>query len=135
VKPVPRVLDTYSVIAYLESEPGAKKMIDLFKAARDSGTDLLFCVVNWGEVYYITRRELGPSRAEEVVSLVQSLPIAIIDVDTSLTRIAAEFKSKHRMSYADCFAAATAKLHGAEVVTGDKEFKQVEKEVRLHWIR
>ena len=109
-------------------------MIDLLKAARDSGMDLLLCVINWGEVYYITRRELGPQRAEEVAGLLQSLPIEIIDADSTLTRIAAEFKSKHKMSYADCFAVALAKSRGAEIVTGDKEFEQVEKEVRVLWI-
>ena len=39
-----------------------------------------------------------------------------------------------RMSYADCFAAALAKLRKAELVTGDKEFKQVEGEVKVLWI-
>ena len=134
MKPGLRVLDSYSVIAYLENEPGAKKMIELLKMARDSGTDLLLCVINWGEVYHITRRELGPDRAEEVVALLHSLPIEIIDADTPLTKVAAEFKSKHKMSYADCFAAALAKSRNGEVVTGDKEFEQVEKEVRIHWI-
>jgi len=33
------------------------------------------------------------------------------------------------MSYADCFAAALAKDRKAELVTGDKEFRQVEGEV------
>jgi len=134
VKQVFRVLDSYSVIAYIENEPGAKTMIEILKAARDTGTDLLFCVINWGEVYYITRRELGSERAEEVARLLQSLPIEIINADAALTRVAAEFKSKHKMSYADCFAAALAKSRNAEVVTGDKEFKLVEKEVRIHWI-
>jgi len=35
------------------------------------------------------------------------------------------------MSYADCFAAALAKQRRVELVTGDKEFKQVEKEIRI----
>jgi predicted nucleic acid-binding protein len=38
------------------------------------------------------------------------------------------------MSYADCFAAALAKERKAEVVTGDPEFKQIEPEVKVHWI-
>jgi len=38
------------------------------------------------------------------------------------------------MSYADCFAAALAKLHKAELVTGDKDFKQVESEIKILWI-
>jgi predicted nucleic acid-binding protein len=39
------------------------------------------------------------------------------------------------MSYADAYAAATAKLKNALLVTGDKEFKSVEKEIKVKWIR
>ena len=39
------------------------------------------------------------------------------------------------MSYADCFAAALAKIRNAELVTGDEEFKQVEKEIGVMWLR
>jgi predicted nucleic acid-binding protein len=38
------------------------------------------------------------------------------------------------MSYADCFAAALAKSRKAELVTGDKEFKQVESEITVRWL-
>jgi predicted nucleic acid-binding protein len=38
------------------------------------------------------------------------------------------------MSYADCFAAALAKLRTAELVTGDKEFRQMEEDVRILWL-
>jgi predicted nucleic acid-binding protein len=38
------------------------------------------------------------------------------------------------MSYADCFAAALAKLKKAELVTGDKEFRQVEGELKILWL-
>jgi predicted nucleic acid-binding protein len=38
------------------------------------------------------------------------------------------------MPYADCFAAALAKLRKAELVTGDKEFRQIEDEVKIQWL-
>jgi predicted nucleic acid-binding protein len=38
------------------------------------------------------------------------------------------------MSYGDCFAAALAKLRKAELVTGDEEFRQIEKEIKILWI-
>ena len=41
---------------------------------------------------------------------------------------------RHKMSYADCFAAALAKDRKAELVTGDKEFKQVDGEVNVRWL-
>jgi predicted nucleic acid-binding protein len=47
---------------------------------------------------------------------------------------AAQFKVKGKMSFADCFAAALAKENKADLVTGDQEFKQVEGEVKIHWM-
>jgi hypothetical protein len=38
------------------------------------------------------------------------------------------------MSYADCFAAALAMKKKCELATGDKEFKQVEKYVKIKWM-
>jgi ribonuclease VapC len=134
VRAAVRVLDSYSLIAYFEGEAGTDKMIEVFRAARDSGRLLLLSVVNWGEVFYITLREAGRERAEQVAHLISSLPIQIISADLDLTRQAAEFKATRKMSYADCFAAALAKLRKAELVTGDREFKQVEGDVKLLWI-
>lgn len=134
MRPALRVVDSYSLLAYLEREAGADKMIEIFRVARDSGRDLLLSVVNWGEVYYITLREAGSERAEEVIRLISTLPIQIVPADLELTKQAAEFKSKHKMSYADCFAVALAKQRKAELVTGDKEFRGVEGEVKILWL-
>lgn len=130
-----RVLDAYSLIAYIENEPGAETIIETIRVARDSGRDLLLSVVNWGEVFYITLREAGRERANEVAQLISTLPIQIVSADIELTTQAAEFKAGKKMSYADSFAAALAKKHKAELVTGDKDFKQVEGEVKILWIK
>jgi ribonuclease VapC len=41
---------------------------------------------------------------------------------------------KGRIAYADCFAAALAKSRKAELITGDKEFKLLEGEIKVEWI-
>ena len=130
-----RVLDSYSLIAYFEGEAGKETMIEVFRSARDSSKPLFLSVVNWGEVYYITLREAGREQADHVAHLISTLPIHIVPVDLELAKQAAEFKAEHKMSYADCFAAALAKSKNkAELVTGDKEFKQVEGEVKILWL-
>ena len=134
MKPAVRVLDSYSLIAYFDGEEGAEKMVEIIRSARDSGRSLLLSVINWGEVYYITLRESGRERADEMAHLISTLPIEIIPADLELTKQAAEFKAGLKMSYADCFAAALAKLHRAELVTGDEEFKQMQEEIKLLWI-
>jgi len=134
VRAAVRVLDSYSLIAYIEGEAGKDTMIEIFRSARDSGKPLYLSVVNWGEVYYITFREAGRERAEKVAHLISTLPIQIVDADLELAKQAALFKGTKKMSYADSFAAALAKERKAELVTGDKEFKQVEGEVKILWL-
>ena len=56
--------------------------------------------------------------------------------DLTLARQAAIFKATKKMSYADCFAAALAKIKNAELVTGDPEFKVVESELKkIRWLK
>jgi predicted nucleic acid-binding protein len=38
------------------------------------------------------------------------------------------------MSYADCFAAALAKLTSGTLVTGDEEFRPLSAELTIHWL-
>jgi len=47
---------------------------------------------------------------------------------------AAKIKSRYAVSFADCFAAATAIREKAEIVTGDPEFKKLEEQVDIVWI-
>ena len=129
-----RVLDSYSVLAHLKDEPGAEQMDEVYRSAKESGHPLLLSTVNWGEVFYVTLRMAGRARADQVMDRLSNMPIEVIPADLELARQAALFKATKKMSYADCFAAALAKLHKAELVTGNKEFKQVEGEVKIVWI-
>ncbi len=54
--------------------------------------------------------------------------------DETLTRQAAQFKAFHKMSYADAFAAALAKIKHADLMTGDPEFKALTQEISVAWI-
>ena len=135
MKAAVRVLDSFSLIAYLEGEEGAERMVEVFRTARDSGRDLLLSVINWGEVYYITLREAGRERAEQAAHIISTLPIQVVPVDLELTKATAEFKANKKMSYADCFAAALAKVRRAELVTGDGDFRLAEAEVKVLWIK
>ena len=129
-----RVLDAHGLLVFLEKEAGYEKVEQSFVAAIQKDKYLLMSSVNFGEVYYIVLRECGAEKAHEIEKIIRTLPIEIINVDIQLAREAARFKANHKISYADCFAAAVAKLHKGEVITGDKEFKLLENEVRIAWI-
>jgi len=128
------VLDAYGLFTYLERESGYAQVKAHLERAATSGRNLLLCVVNWGEVYYTFTRESGRDKAEDIKRIIETLPIEVVPADLSLTRQAALYKASYKMSYADCFAAALAKTRQATLVTGDKDFKQVEGEVNVHWL-
>ena len=129
-----KVLDSWALLCNLEQEPGFEKMIELFEKAVESSKPLLMCIVNWGEVYYQIARRFGDQKAQEIEQLIQTLPIALVEADKSLAREAARIKATKPMAYADCFAAALARLKKAELYTGDPEFKAVEKEIKVVWL-
>lgn len=130
------VLDAHALLTYLEKEPGYEKVKAAFLDAVEKDTNLLMTSVNFGEVYYIVLRECGQQKADEIEKVVQTLPIEIVDVDLALTKEAARLKAKYRISYADCFAAALAKItRKGEILTGDKEFDLIKNEVKIIWLR
>ena len=129
------VLDAWAVMAYLEDEPAAERIADIIADANDDGTPLLMTVVNLGEVWYIIAREASEAEAERSVTEIRHLGIRIVDADWTLTREAAGFKARHKMSYADGFAAALAKQEKAQLVTGDREFACLEQDIQILWLR
>lgn len=128
------VLDSYSLIAYAEGEKGAQDVAEIIKDALAGKAEIFLCVINWGEMYYIALREGGKERAELYRNTFARYPITIIEANKELTLQAANYKAYHKMSYADAFAAATAKLRKAILVTGDKEFRSLEEEVKMNWV-
>lgn len=133
-KPKAFVLDSWAVLAYLQAETAGQKIANLIADTLEQGVPLLMSVVNVGEVWYIFAREISEAEADKAVESLRHLGIEFVDVDWKLARQAAAYKANRKMSYADCFAAALAKEHKAELVTGDKEFKQVESEVQIRWV-
>ena len=129
-----RILDAHGLLVFLEKEIGFEKIESFFVTAVERDNYLLMTTVNLGEVYYIVLRECGIEKAMEIEKIVKTLPIEIIDVDWFIAKEAARFKATKKMSYADCFAAALAKINKGEIITGDKEFKTIENEVKVIWV-
>jgi len=128
------VLDSWSVIAYLEDEPSGQQVADLIAGAHEEGIPIYMTVVNAGEVWYIIAREISEAEANSSLKELRELRIQFVDADWELTQEAARFKTKNKMSYADCYAAALAIVKKADLVTGDREFKAVEDQVKIQWV-
>jgi predicted nucleic acid-binding protein len=129
-----KVLDAYALMAFFEDEPGADLVRSLLLKAEESDLKLLMSVVNLGEVWYSIARATSPETADQYVNEIHGMSIDILDADWPLTRQAAAYKANGRIAYGDCFAAALAKNHKAELVTGDQEFKMLEGEIKISWM-
>lgn len=128
------VFDSFSLFSYIEGERGALKISEIIKQAITDKAEIFMSVVNWGEIYYIVLREKGKEFADLYLKTISRYPIKIIDADKSLTLEAVAFKAFNKMSYADAYAAALTKTQKAKLVTGDKEFKVLEGEIKIVWI-
>src|SRR2546422_9727167 len=118
-----KVLDSWALIAFFEDEAAAEEMEKLLHQAADEKHKLLLSVINWGEIYYNTMREVSQEAAEQKAAELSTLAIELVPVEADLVLVkqAAIFKATNKMAYADCFAAALAKIRNVELVTGDPE--------------
>lgn len=133
-KPRAIVLDSWAIMSYLGNEPSAERVADIMADANEEDVPLFMTVVNAGEVWYILAREVSVAEADSSIRQLRQLGIKFIDADWDLAHEAAGFKSKHKMSFADCFAAALAKQKKAHLITGDKEFSQVKADISITWL-
>jgi predicted nucleic acid-binding protein len=129
------VLDSYALIAHFEDEAGGEYVRKILRAASDKKTEIFLSVINLGELYYNTLRERSREKAEEIVFLLEQLPIHIVAADLGMTLEAARIKGMYPVAYADCFAAALAIRKKAKVVTGDPEFEKFKDILSVEWIR
>lgn len=132
MKPV--VLDSYALIAFLNKEDGYDRVSEIFEKCTEVDEEALMCVVNLGEVYYHALQVGGEQKAKFFLEIVKALPINVVEANINLTLMAAEIKAFNKMSFADAFAAALAKLKKATLITGDKEFKVLENEIKINWL-
>ena len=128
------MLDSWAVIAYLEDETAAETVADIIADAHQDNIPLLMTAVNAGEVWYIVARETSAAEADTSIKQLRDLGIQFVEVDWDLAKNAGYFKSRNKLSFADCFAAALARQHKAHLATGDREFRQVEQEITISWL-
>jgi predicted nucleic acid-binding protein len=81
---------------------------------------LLVSTVEIYEVYKVIRRDLSEERALEAVSVMRRATIE--PLDESLALEAADVALAHGLAMADAVVYATARRHGATIVTGDADF-------------
>lgn len=146
--PAAITLDSWALLAWLQGEPAGKTVKDLLDwvggtemvelsilglTGRDAPPKLLLNLINLGEIYYILGRKAGLTEADRVIDAIKTGPIELVGVPESLVLVAAALKVRYTISYADAFAAATAQVAGASLMTGDPELRKLT-EVEVIWL-
>ncbi len=133
--PATQVLDSHALLKLLRDEPGAEAVAQILEKAGMRDHPVHMTEVNYAEVQYMIRRKDGDAAWQKIASELIAAPIQFHPADRALADIAADFKSRFKISLADAFAAALGKERNAELVTGDPEFKPLEKEIKIHWLK
>ncbi len=128
------LFDSYAILEFFQDEPGADKVEKRIVSSQQGKLQAYMSEINLGEVYYMTIRRLGLDSAKIRLEQFSELPIQVIPPSSAIILSAAEIKAQYAISYADCFAVATAIQYQAAVVTGDPEFKKVQQIVEVDWI-
>lgn len=134
-----RVLDSWPIIEWISGErvAGERRVGDivasLLSDAEHGQLRLLMSAINAGEVYYFLRKRHSASLAGVWRDSCQTLPATIEVPNSQDIWDAAILKGQFPISYADAFAAALAQKHNCPVVTGDPEFRSVDR-LELDWI-
>ena len=131
------VLDSFVLLGYLENETFSERVEKLLKQARQGKIRAYLHAIHLGEVYYITLREQGQDLADLAYARIKAFPLRYIEsIDDEMLRTAGRLKANYPISYADAFAASLAIINHSSLLTGDPEFKKLEKkeDISIEWL-
>ena len=114
-------LDTSAILTLRDDEPGAERVALLLE-----GPDPCFaCFITRMEVLYRVWKDEGESSGRLAYEQLQSLPIQWVDQTEPLLLEASRIKASHRLSVADVWIAAAARLSRATLLHKDPEFEAI----------
>lgn len=126
------VLDAWALVALLQGEsPAADRVRALLESAAGQSIRLVMSCINLGEVYTVVGRRRGLPEADETLRLLGRLPLEMLPASDERVLAAARLRMRHRLSFADAFAASAAIELTATLVTGDPELIALHEELPI----
>ena len=128
------VVDAQPLLAVLLGEPGAVRVKEALRTHRASGSVLLGAV-SCAEVLYVARRRRSAFTVSRVLSLLNQVPLSIVEVDQNVAGRAADLKVRFNLGLGDSFAAALALMTDSPLLTGDADFLPLaEHGLTIEWV-
>lgn len=128
------LFDSYAILSFYQDEKGSDEVERLLVSSRKGDLRAFISEINLGEIHYKTIRRVGLEAARRQLEQFPELSVHVIHPSSDIILSASEIKAEYAVSYADCFAVATALKTQASIITGDPEFKKVEHLVKIHWL-
>ena len=117
------LLDTSALMALRDNEAGADRVAELL-AAHEAGRAKVFaCFFSEFEVLYRVWKDEGEAVGRLAHAQCKALPMEWVAFSEPLMLEAAAIKAGARLSVADAWIAASARLAGAALVHKDPEFQ------------
>ena len=129
------VLDASAVIRYLDNEPGAERVEQIFIMVRSGLCLASISAVNWGEVAGKIASRRGKKAAEEILPLILNFGLTVTPADGRRAERAGLIKIKYNMPYADAFGVELARDSPDHIlVTADFDAQPAEQDIRIEFL-
>jgi len=118
------IFDTYALIEWLRD--GNENYREFFESREEKFITILVLM----EFYFFIHHFIGQKKAEQLRDVLRhDFKMLSVSAETAVqTAILRSkmYRSKKKMSYADCLCYALALEHGHKVLTGDEQFRNLE---------
>jgi predicted nucleic acid-binding protein len=121
-----RLVDTSAWIEWLIGSPAGATVAGELPAR---GRWLVPTIVQLELAKWLTR-ESGEDKADQVIAFTETCVVAALDTPIALA--AAELCTRHKLATADAIVYATARAHGADLLTCDRHFEALP---GVKWVR
>ena len=128
------VIDACAMLAYLNNEDGSTVIEEVLQKGQRQEAKVFLTAMDLAEIYHVILKEEGREKAIKVMVLIRNLPLERVGLDESLLMMAGEIRLQHPLTLGDALVAAVAKSMKAKIITGDRDFKKLEKELDIIWI-
>lgn len=125
------VLDSFALLAFFHKQNGWERIKNLIQNANSGGIELFISIINMAEVKYMLVRK--GKYSPQVIAAIDALPVTVVSADEYIEQVI-KLKAEYAVSLAGCFGAAVALHLDCPIVTGDPEFKKLEKILKIDWL-
>ena len=78
------LFDSHALLAFFQKEKGAEVVEKILRKALTQQIDRFICIINLGEIIYITKRQFGESKKLEILGRVYQLGFKVLPIPDTL---------------------------------------------------